>query len=161
MTTFTLAPVAGLADDSTHSAALGVSAGTKLTDADIGKAVKLIADSTFGLCASGNDIEGVLIAVEPATVNAGFGFGTIQRKEFIIGINKTAAAAVLAIGDYVVAGDQTAVGTTLTPIASGTQTGVKGTPVIAGAGAIFRWRVVAHLGGAGATNTAVLLEKVV
>lgn len=158
MTTFTLGVPAGLAYDSTVSAALGVNAAGKLTSADLGKAVKLIADSNYGVCADGNEIEGVLLAVEPYTVKDGFGFGTIQTKERVVAINKD--VGVLAIGAYVVAAAQAAVGTANTVVASGTQKGTYGPYVKAGAGVIFRWRVVAHFGGAGVVDTPILIERV-
>lgn len=158
MADFKFGPLAGLADDSTFSAALGVSAGTKLTDSDKGKAVKLIADSNYGLCADGNDIEGILLSVEPITVNNGFGFGTVQHKERVVASN--AGAGAIAVGAFVVAADQGAVGTALTPISSGTQTGVYPTPVKAGAGTLWKWRVISLLGGAGAVGTPILIERV-
>ena len=157
MATFTMGVPAGLAYDSTVSAALGVNAAGKLTSADLGKAVKLLADSTYGVCAATNDIEGVLIAVESHTVNDGFGLGTVQTKERVVAIAK---GGVLAIGAYVVAAAQAAIGTANTVVASGTQKGTYGPYVQAGAGVAFKWRVVAHFGGAGAVDTPILIERV-
>ncbi len=147
-----------LSDDALQSAALGVNPAGKLTDLDIGKAVKLIADSTYGLCADGNDIEGILFAVAPHTVNSGYGFGTVQTKERIIGINK--GVGVIAVGAFAVAAAQPAVGTTITEITSGTQSGVRPTHIKEGAGTLYKWRVISHLGGAGAVDSTVLLERV-
>lgn len=158
MAAFQFGVPAGFVDSSTFSAALGVNAAGKLTDSDVGKAVKLIADSTYGLCADGNDIEGVLYSVEPATVNDGFGFGTILCDERFVGSN--AGAGAIAVGAQVIAADQTAVGTALTAISSGVMTGVLPTPVKAGTGTVFKWRVISLLGGAGAVGTPILLERV-
>lgn len=160
MTDFVAGISVNLADDALQSAALGVNAAGKLTDLDIGKAVKLIGDSNYGLCADGNDIEGILFSVEPFTVNAGFGFGTVQTKERIIGINKNGAALAMAVGDFAVAAAQPAVGTTITEITSGTQSGVRPTHVKTGAGVLFKWRVISLLGAAGAVDSLVLLERV-
>lgn len=158
MAGFTFGPLAGLADDSTFSAALGVNPAGKLTDSDKGKCVKLIADSTYGLVADGNDIEGILLSVEPNTVNNGYGFGTVQCKERVVATN--GGAAPIAVGAEVVAAAQPAVGTAITPISSGTQTGVYAPPVKAGTGTIFKWRVVSLLGGAGAVGTPILIERI-
>lgn len=158
MTDFTFQPVVPLPDDATQSAALGVNAAGKLTDKDIGKAVKLIGDSRYGVVADGDDIEAVLISVEPVTVQNGLGFGTIQTKERIVAQNKGAGA--IAVGAYVVAAAQPAVGTEIALLTSGTQTGVRPTPVKAGAGTQFKWRVVSLLGGAGAVDSTILIERV-
>lgn len=48
-----------------------------LNDNDIGKPVKLNADSTYALCADGDQIDGWLVGVNPETVD-GYAFGTVQ-----------------------------------------------------------------------------------
>lgn len=48
-----------------------------LTDADVGKPVKLIATDRYGLCADGDNIDGFLMGVEAFTVD-GYAFGTVQ-----------------------------------------------------------------------------------
>lgn len=171
MTSFVMQPVVPLADDSTQNAALGVNPAGKLTDKDIGKALKLIGDSRYGVCADGDEIEAVLLSLEPFTVNDGLGFGTIQTKERFVATNGDAGA--LAIGDYVVAAAQPAVGTAITPVASGTSTGVAATPVkkraepsLTGNAQTltlpkFNWRIVSLLGGNGGVGTNVLIERVV
>ena len=147
-----------MADDSVTSAALGVNAAGALTDKDIGKAVKLIGDSRYGVCADGDDIEGVLAAVAPHTVNSGYGFGSVQTKERIIAVNSGAGA--IAVGAFVVAAAQPAVGTEIALVTTGAQTGTRPMPVKAGAGVSFKWRVVALLGGAGAVGAPLLIERV-
>jgi hypothetical protein len=64
--------------------ALGV-AGTPWSDKEVGKAVKLgVNGSNHILCATSNDIEGVVVSIEPFTVNGGVTFGTIQRDRRIL-----------------------------------------------------------------------------
>lgn len=48
-----------------------------LTDADIGKPVKLLAAGRYGLCADGDNIDGFLVGVNPETVD-GYAFGSVQ-----------------------------------------------------------------------------------
>lgn len=48
-----------------------------LTDADVGKPVKLSATDTYALCADGDGIDGFLVSVEPFTQD-GWAFGTVQ-----------------------------------------------------------------------------------
>lgn len=79
------------------SAKLGTSE-AKLTDADVGKPVKLTGDSTYGLCSDGDAVEGFVRSVEPFTVE-GTSFGGVQISQF-----KTVTVyGAIAIGDYVVA----------------------------------------------------------
>ncbi len=62
------------------SAKLGtgtVAAGGNLTDADIGKPVKLAAANTYALCADGDGIDGFLASVNADTQD-GYAFGTVQ-----------------------------------------------------------------------------------
>ena len=48
-----------------------------LNDNDIGKPVKLTVDSTYALCADGDQIDGWLMGINPETVD-GWCFGTVQ-----------------------------------------------------------------------------------
>lgn len=162
MTDFVFNVVVPLADDSTTTAALGVNGSTPLTDKDLGKAVKLAGNNNYVVCSDGDDIEGVVLSVEPFTVNSGYGFGTVQTKERFVAKNSNAdnSNGPLAVGDFVVAAAQPAVGTAITAISSGNQTGVKPTPVKTGSGTNFKWRVISLLGGTGAVNSSVLIERV-
>lgn len=79
MATWTFTP---LASDAQYqiSAKLGtntVANSGHLTDADVGKPVKLLAAGRYGLCADGDDIDGFLVGVNPETVD-GYAFGTVQ-----------------------------------------------------------------------------------
>ena len=159
MTTFYRAPLVPVPDHYNIPAALGVDASTKLTSLDLCKLVKLSTTTgAFVLAASGNDIEGQLTAVEPFTVNEGFGFGTVQQRgTFVV----TVEGGTLAYGAYVVCGTSVAVGTAITAVASGAHTNVQAPKVIAGAGAIYKWKICSLLGGAGTVGTNVLIERVV
>lgn len=110
MAKFTFQPTVPV--DSTFSAKLGsglVSAGGGLTDADVGKFVKLVAPDTYDLCAEGDPIEGVLTAVEPATID-GYSFGTVAKEDIRI---KVTLQGPVAFGNFVVAGTPVARGTKL------------------------------------------------
>lgn len=91
-----------------HTVRLGTVA-QPLTEADIGKPVKLIGDSAYGLCADGDAIEGVLQSVNAATQD-GFKIGGIYKTGYkfadVIG-------GALAVGDYAVAGANPARGVKL------------------------------------------------
>lgn len=145
---------------------LGVdaTAPNRLTDKDIGKAVKLGASDNYLLCADGNELEGVLLAVEPGTIDDGWAYGSVQKDGRLIAINKGAGA--IAVGAYVVAAAQAAIGTKNAtggnnfdpcPQVKAGSAGTPGTdyPVPA----TYKWRVISLLGGAGAVDSAILIEK--
>lgn len=137
---------------STHavdSAALGPNAQTKFGQKDINKAVKLAGADNYVLAADGNDLEAVVQAVAPHTVNNGFSFGSVQKRfNHLRVINKNASAA-LAVGDAVVCAAQAALGT------------AQAHPhVKSGAGVLFKWRVKSLLGGTGAVDSVVLIEPI-
>lgn len=163
MSTFSFGVKAGTVPDTFVSAALGVDVNTKLSDADAGKVVKLIGDSRYGLASDGDGIEGFLIGVQPNTVNNGFSFGTVQVKEQRIVRN--AGAASIAVGAFVVAAAQPARGTAIALVSSGKYTGEAAAPVRVAtapelAATVFKWRVTALLGGAGAVGAPMLIERV-
>ena len=143
------------------TARLGAGSGASnyLTDKEIGKAVKLIAESRFGLCAVGDQIEGFIGALETATMDD-FTIGSVfnehgYRKEVTFdGLQATPGTGVIGIGDRVVAGTVVAKDTALTgPVKvckATTQTGMD-----------YVWRVVS-LGsaGTGAVGTTGVIERV-
>lgn len=98
---------------------LGAGSGgaNNLTTAELGKFAKLVGESRFDLCAVGDQIEGVIAAVELAPQN-GFTVGGIQEQgTFDVvfdGLQATPGTGVVAIGDYVVTGTPVAKGTALT-----------------------------------------------
>ena len=133
----------------------GLAAGY-LTDADIGKGVKLGASDRYVLAASGDEIEGFLVSVESATID-GFSFGTIVKSG-----NKavTFEGAGITIGLLVNFGTAVAKGTALTvPVA------VKAGAAIAASAAhpfgwnpsTQMWRVIS---GTGAAGTQGVIERV-
>lgn len=133
-------------------------AGTNLlSDADVGKFVKMIGDSQYGLCAVGNEIEGVMNTVNTATAD-GYAIGGVQKEGRVAvtldGLQATPGTGVIAVGDYVVAGTVVARGTSL----SGAKPKVcKATA--AGSALNFKWRVVS-LDGTTAVGQTGLIEFV-
>lgn len=90
-------------------------AGAKFTTSDVGKLVKLSAESAYDAVAVGNPIEGIIAAVESAP-SANFAIGSIfsEGAAFVVADGSEAAGTGnLAIGDYVVAGTPVAKGTSL------------------------------------------------
>lgn len=98
---------------------LGAASGSAnyLTDTELGKFVKLVGDSQYDLCAVGDKIEGVIVAVESAPLDD-FSIGSVAdegRKTVILdGLEATPGTGAIAIGDYVVCGTPVAKGTALT-----------------------------------------------
>lgn len=91
----------------------------KLVDNDKGKFMKLAGDSQYNLCAAGDPIEGVLMAIEPATQD-GWSMGTVNLggesriKAICDGLQATPGTGDLNVGDFVVCGTVVAAGTALT-----------------------------------------------
>lgn len=126
-------------------AALGVDANGKFAQADLNKLVKLAANNNYVLIADGNDIEGVVIAVEGHTVNNGFSFGSVAVR--FKHLKVTVSGGALAVGATVVGAAQAALGTS------------QAYPVVkAGAGSVFKWRVKSLLTGTGQVGEQVLIE---
>jgi hypothetical protein len=149
-----------LSEDTMITARLGDSttpATNLLADADVEKFVKLIGDSQYGLCAVGNEIEGVMNSVNTATQD-GYAIGGVQTEGRIAvtldGLQATPGTGVIAVGDYVVAGTPVVRGTSL----AGAKPKVcKATA--AGGALIFKWRVVV-LDGTTAVGQTGLIEFV-
>lgn len=124
-----------------------------------GKLVKLVAESRYDLCAAGNDIEGVVYAVELAPQN-GYTIGSIvsapETRIYALadGLQATPGTGTIAVGDYVVAGTATAKGTALTSYPKV----CKATDATT---SVHKWRVVS-LGtvGTGAVGTQIVIERV-
>lgn len=97
-----------------ESAALGTANGVtkgNWTSADLGRALKLGAVQSYTECASGDEIDAFLMAVEPFTVNDGESFGSVKREGRI----QVKAGGAIAYGAYVVAGTAPARPTSATP----------------------------------------------
>lgn len=139
-----------------ESAALGASAGAKLADADVGKLVKLAASNNYILAVATDNIEGIVTAIDPATVNNGFSFGTVYRRPIEFeAVN--AGGAGIAVGALVVAAAQAALGTangTLGQASYQLPRVQAGTPTNG-----FIYRVKSLLSGTGAVGDVILVEK--
>lgn len=139
------------------TARLGVGSGSAnyVTDAEIGKPVKLVGDSQYDLCAVGNQIEAFITAVESATLDD-FSIGSVdaegRKRVTLDGLQATPGTGVIAVGDYVVCGTPVAKGTALTAppkvCKATTQTGM-----------YFAWRVVS-LEGTTAVGQYATIERV-
>lgn len=133
-------------EHSVDSAALGPNPSTKYGQAEVNKIVKLAANDNYVLVSDGDDIEGVIRAIDASTVNNGYSFGSVQRK-FDGGLRAVVSGSTLTVGATVVAGPQAAIGT------------AQKLPVVkAGAGSVFKFRVKSLQGGSGAAGTQVLIE---
>ena len=128
-----------------------------LADADKEKFLKLIGDSQYGLCAVGNEIEGVMNSVNVATQD-GYATGGVQKDGRVTvvldGLQATPGTGVIGVNDYVVAG---------TPVARGTAITEAGPRVCKATAApsdlVHKWRVVS-LNGTNAVGQTALIEKV-
>jgi len=128
-----------------------------LADADVGKFVKMIGDSQYGLCAVGNEIEGIMDSVNTATQD-GYAIGGVVKdgrvKVTLDGLQATPGTGVIAVGDYVVAGTVVARATSL---AGAPPKVCKSTA--AATAIVHKWRVVS-LDGTTAVGQTALIEKV-
>jgi len=127
---------------------------------EIGKAVKLIGPGQYDLCAADDKIEGIVTSSEYETYGAtrgGLTIGGIVCSGYV----EVVSAEVLAVGDYVVAAAQPALGTPVQSIGAGD---IPCTPVKkAGASptAPFLMRIVdLSLANPGAAGTVCIAEFV-
>lgn len=138
----------------------GNAVGTRCTDNDVAKGVKLIGDSNFGLLSAADPIEAVITSVETGVYD-GYALGGIQSKGYV---NATAygsqaapgTAVALSVGQYVLAAAPAAVQVAET---LGTLRVVSATNQATAAAAPFKARVVS-LGsaGTGALSTSIVIE---
>jgi hypothetical protein len=132
-------------------------AGNTYGDAEVGKAVKLTAESRYELCAAGDAIEGIVSSVNVGTYD-GYSVGGIVAsgyKEVTFDGSQAAGTGTIAVGVYVVCGTVTAKDTAL----SGPVKVRSATDQAAAKAAPFKARVVS-LGsvGTGAVGTVGLIE---
>lgn len=136
----------------------GTGAANQWDDKEVGKFVKLVAESRYDLCAVGNEIEGRVSSVETGSQD-GYTIGGVQRngrmEVTFDGLQATPGTGSIAIGDFVVCGTPVAKGTAL----SGPAKVCKATA--AAEAVVHQWRVIS-LGsaGTGAVGTTGLIEKV-
>ena len=146
------AKVSALAGDTA-----GLAAGY-LTDADVGKGVKLGAADRYVLAATGDEIEGFLVSVESATVD-GFTFGSIV----LAGRKNVTVEGTVAIGGLVTFGVAIAKGVALTVPAAvkagvaASQSGTTPFAYTARTPNTHLWRLIS---GAGTTGTPGVIERV-
>ena len=139
----------------------GTGTANQLNDVDTGKFVKLVGDSQYGLCAVGNDIEGVLETANEMGTQDGFNIGSVRYNGRVTvtldGLQGTPGTGTIAVGDVVVAGTVVAG----TVVARGTA--LSGYPKVCKAttqtGMYFAWRVVS-LDGTTAVGQTATLERV-
>lgn len=130
-----------------------------LTDADVGKFVKLVAESRYDLAAVGNELEGRISSIETAPQDGITIGGVMNEGRFTVtfdGLQATPGTGVVAIGDYVVVG---------TPVVKGTSLGLTPARVCKATGAVttltFKWRVVSlGAAGTGAVGTTGVIEYI-
>lgn len=127
-----------------------------LTDTEVGKFVKLVAESRYDNCAVGNEIEGRISSVETAPLDGISVGGVMTEGRFQVtfdGLQATPGTGVIAIGDYVVCGTPVAKLTALTAPAKVCKATAAGNTLN------FKWRVVS-LGsaGTGAVGTTGCIE---
>lgn len=147
------------------------STGAPFSTLDMGKLVKLAAESQYSLCAAGDQIEGVVAAVETAK-SAGFIVGSIFKRGAIFaladGLQATPGTGAIAVGDFVVAGTITALNTALTnwpKVCKATNQPGSVAADLTNAGqqirnSLFGWRVVSlSAAGTGAVGTAIVIER--
>jgi len=141
-----------------------------LTKVDAGKFVKLAAESRYGMCAVGDEIEGLLATADDVANLDGFAMGSVQQrgriKVMLDGLQGTPGTGEIAIGDYVVAGTVTARGTALPSspkVCKATALTFATTPAVnfpAGGHLNFKWRLVAILVGTTAVGSIGVIERV-
>lgn len=150
------------ARDKVITARLGAGTGAAnwLTDKEVGKFVKQVAESRYDLCAVGDEIQGVISSIEVASQD-NYTIGSVRqdgRKTVTFdGLQGTPGTGAISIGDFVVCG---------TPVAKDTAL-VFGTPAkvckatATAPNLVYLWRVVS-LGsaGTGAVGTQGLIERV-
>ena len=135
------------------TAKLGTAA-NQITDADVGKAVKLVGAGRFAVAADGNELEGNIQSIENYTAET-YTVGTVRTGGFMEAILVGAAN----VGDYVICAAQAALGTKNDAMAF-QRPKVKATADQAAAtisALKFKWRIV---DGATTDGSVVTLQRV-
>ena len=138
----------------------GNAAGTRANDNDVGKGVKLVGDSNYGLLSAADAIEGVITSVETGVYD-GYSLGGVQTKGYLnataYGLQATPGVGAITVGQYVLAAAPAAIQTAET--LSTTMRVVSATNQATAATAAFKARVVS-LGPVGtvAVGTAIVIE---
>lgn len=159
MAKFKFGPLTDSTTVVTARTADGTTAAEQLLDADVGKFLKLAGDSRYGLCAAGDEIEGVLVAANYPAPQDGFNLGSVAvegeplRVRVTLDGSQAAGTGAIALGEYVVTGAVVARGTAL----SGYPKVRKATA--APADLVYKWRVVS-LDGTTAVGQTAVIERV-
>ncbi len=153
-----ITPTGNIEDAITVRLGAGSGAANNFDEKEVGKPVKLVAESRYDLCAVGNEIEGFITSVELAT-SAGFSVGGIIQEDRVFvtfnGLQGTPGTGVVAIGDYVVAGTPVAKGTALTTFPAVCKATAAGNTLN------FKWRVESlGAAGTGAVGTTGVIARV-
>ena len=149
-------PTVPTEDISTTRLGAGNAEANRLDYREVGKFVKLAGESRYDLASVGNEIEGVIYAVELAPQN-GYTIGSVSTEGRLFvtfdGLQGTPGTGVIAVGDFVVTGTVTAKGTALPSYPKVCKATAAGNTLN------FKWRVVS-LGsaGTGAVGTVGVIE---
>jgi hypothetical protein len=130
------------------SAALGVDSDNGYVENDIGKGVKLAANNNYVPLVLNDEIEGVVVALSPETVNSGFSFGSVQKNRRLEAIVGASEVGTVAVGELLVADNQTALGTE----------GI--IKVFPGSPTTHKWRCLRIITGTGAAGDTILMERI-
>ena len=130
------------------TAALGASNSAKFSENDIGKGVKLSTANNYIPVVKDDEIEGVVVGLEPSTVNNGFSWGSVQKNRRLTAIVGVSEAGTAAVGELVVADTQIALNT------AGILRVYPGTPTT------HKWRIIRIVSGTGAAGDPVLIERI-
>ena len=141
-------------NDVIDSEAIGLVDGP-IGQGDLGKLVKLAAKS-FELCAEGDLIDGQIAAIDAATVNDGYRFGSVKKGPRLAVAVKTASTA--EVGKLVVAAEQEALGS----VAGKTDPYINGLVDLAAEQGTTksRWRIYEVLGDSTSANCKVIIERI-
>lgn len=148
MTDFNFTPLVNSPHADVVSAGLGSASGDFASD-DIGQVVKLSSANNYIQVSTGDEIEGVVTAVETFTVNDGYSFGSVQKNKRMRAIVAADEAGTVDPGDLVVAGTPIALGT------AGTYPRVK-----VGAPTVHVWRCIRIISGTGVLGDHIIMERV-
>lgn len=157
MAKFQMREVLGITGETARLGA-GNAANQRFNDSDVNKLVKLVGDSRFDVCAAGDEIEAKVLSVDTAIAD-GYSTGSIQRGPRLhVTLDGAQAdgSGSIAVGDYVVAGTQTALNV---PTVGGPKVR-KATNQAAAKASPFAWRLVAILTGNGAAGSTGTIERV-
>jgi len=130
MAKFTIKETAvnGSADAITVRLGAGTGSSNHVTITEVGKPVKLIAESRFGLCVAGDPIQAFVAAVESFTQDD-YSIGSVVQEGFkevtFDGLQATPGTGTVDLGDFVVTGTVVAKGTALSAAAKVTKATVQ------------------------------------